>query len=150
MTELFSDDLRQLSGAFQARKRPLSVQVEFAENDGSLQTREGPVTYRRGDAILTGVEGERWPVSRKRFEATYQPSETSGVYSKKPAIVWAYVAPSPLDVALPDDRGHLHAAPGDVIVQYAPGDQAVVGASIFAQTYERLPENTGATGEPPA
>ena len=32
------------------------MQVEFANVDGTLETREGPIVYVPGDALLTGVE----------------------------------------------------------------------------------------------
>ncbi len=139
-------DLRNVPGVFRACKKPIPMRVVFAPEDGTLQTREGPVAYQRGDAILTGTEGERWPIQREKFDATYQPTAEAGIYTKRPMDVLAWVTPKPLDIDLPDGRGSLHAEPGDVIVQYAPGDQFVVSASIFARTYERRPEDSA----PPA
>lgn len=37
-----------------------------------LDTKEGRHTMRDGDYVCTGVEGERWNVSRDIFEATYE------------------------------------------------------------------------------
>ena len=130
-------------GAFQARKRPVVVDVVFAEEDGVLQTREGPVRYVSGDALLTAQTGERWPIERKRFLRTYEPgpettSGKTGRYIKRPAVVWAWRVDRATDVPLPGCRGTLRAEPGDIIVQYASDDFGVVGEQIFAQTYDTI------------
>src|SRR5471030_3521605 len=48
-----------------------TVTVQFAEKPGSLMSLEGPNRYAPGDALITGVTGERWVVSRDRFDAKY-------------------------------------------------------------------------------
>ena len=136
-------DLSSDPGAFKARKRPLALAVVFARDAGLLITREGPVRYEAGDALLTGTIGERWAVSRARFKETHEPLPgvtfgEDGYYRKAPLAVWAWQVDHPLAVPLSADRGILHAKRGDFIVQYAPGDWAVVGEAIFAETYERL------------
>lgn len=136
-------DLAADRDARRARKRAVSVSVEFAERTGTLTTLEGPVAYGRGDALLTGSHGERWPVPRERFDATYDAQAPlrpgkPGRYIKRPLLVWARQLREPFDVSLDADRGTLHGEPGDWLVQYAPGDQGVVGASIFAESYELL------------
>jgi hypothetical protein len=135
-----ADDLAQQPGAFRARARPVAVDVRFAEAAGTLQTLEGPVDYAPGDALVTGVNGERWPIPRSRFEASYHPATGTGPgrngrYIKHPREVWAWRADRPLDIPLPQGVGTLHANPGDIVVQYAAGDCAVVQADIFAKTY---------------
>lgn len=130
----------QQPGAFRAYARPVTVEVCFAEAAGTLQTLEGPVEYALGDALVTGFNGERWPITRARFEANYHPKpgtapEGKGRYIKKPKEVWAWRADCHLDIHLPQGTGTLHANPGDIVVQYAPGDCAVVQADIFAKTY---------------
>ncbi len=64
-------DLRNEPKAITVMKKPVPVKVEFATEDGVMQTKEGPVRYEKGQAILTGVQGERWPMPRERLEATY-------------------------------------------------------------------------------
>lgn len=137
-------DLSQQAGAFIARKRPIPVTVEFATQAGVLATREGAVQYQMGDALLTGVEGERWPVPRKQFLNTYDAilptkSGKSGKYIKRPLDIWAWHADAPTDIPLSENRGFLHAEPGDIVVQYAKGNFAVIGRSIFETSYEVQP-----------
>jgi hypothetical protein len=136
-------DLRADPAARRARKSPVQVAVEFAATDGTLKTREGPVQYRQGDALLTGIEGERWPVIRETFEASYEPVPPlrpgkPGHYRKHPQVVWAKPMREPFAVTRDQGRGVLNGEAGDWLVQYAPGDQGVVGAALFAQTYELL------------
>jgi PGDYG protein len=61
------------SDVLRVRNRPLSVSVEIAEMAGVCETLEGPVSYQAGDAIVSGVRKERWPVRRDVFSATYEP-----------------------------------------------------------------------------
>ena len=136
-------DLSEDQAARRARKRAVVVQVEFAETDGTLSTREGPVHYSTGDALLTGTEGKRWPVARDTFDINYAPVAPirlgmPGPYRKRRRIVWAKLMTDAFDVTLDCDRRTLRGRPGDWLVQQAPSDFSVVSSSVFAQTYELL------------
>jgi PGDYG protein len=138
-----SQDLSEDRAARRARKRPVVVQVEFAVADGTLSTQEGPVKYSTGDALLMGIEGERWPVARHAFDETYAPVAPTrrgkpGRYRKRPLVVWAKLMTDAFDVTLDRGRGILHGQAGDWLVQYAPADLSVVSAGAFARTYELL------------
>lgn len=127
------------------RKRALPVSVNFAEAEGILDTREGPVPYDTGDAIVTGVEGERYPTSRRSFLERYEPVAgtepgKSGSYVRRPETV-AAVELGPADLPLEvttSSGGVLRAKPGDWLVRYAPGDLGVVDGETFRRTYEVL------------
>jgi PGDYG protein len=136
-------DLREDRAARRARKLAIAMLVEFAAIAGTLVTREGPVQYAQGDALLTGTEGERWPVPRQRFDATYEPVAPlrpgkPGTYRKRPQVVWAKSMHQTFAVELDGGRGTLQGSAGDWLLQYAPGDLSVVSASVFAKTYELL------------
>jgi hypothetical protein len=136
-------DLSEDRAARRARKRAVVVQVEFADKGGTLSTQEGPVHFSTGDALLTGSEGERWPVARNTFEANYAPVAPNrpgkpGPYRKRPRVVWAKSMTEAFDVTLDRDRGTLRGHAGDWLVQHAPSDFSVVSARVFAQTYELL------------
>ena len=136
-----SFDIAAQPGAFLAVKRPLPVTVEFAERAGRLDTREGEVRYQAGDAILRGIEGERWPVPRARFFASYDPvaplrAGQDGHYVKRHKAVWAWRSAAAVEIALSGGRGTLRANAGDVIIDYGGGDLAVVTASIFEGSYQ--------------
>lgn len=133
-------DISTLQGAFRATRRPVTVAATFAKTGGIVHTLEGDVRHNEGDAVLTGVAGEQWPVSRERFFAIYdavaptRPGD-DGTYRKQATSLWSFRVKTETTVQLSGGRGVLHAKPGDVIVQYGPDDQAVVNASIFEQTY---------------
>ncbi len=135
-------DLREDCAALRARKRAIAVTVEFADAGGTLATREGPVAYAQGDALLTGIEGERWPVPRQHFDETYEaiaplrPGKP-GPYCKRPLVVWAKPMRESFAVDF-GERGTLRGKPGDWLLQYSPGDLSVVDATIFLKAYELL------------
>jgi hypothetical protein len=136
-------DLSVDRAARRARKLAIEILVEFATADGTLVTREGPVAYAQGDAVLTGTEGERWPVARRRFDETYEPIAPlrpgkPGPYRRRLQVVWAKSMREPFVVELGGGRGTLRGHAGDWLLQYGPGDQGVVSDTVFAKTYELL------------
>lgn len=117
-------------------KRPLPVKVSFAKTDGICKTLEGSVAFRVGDAIITGVAGEDWPMQRARFDEYYEPSGEGGSsYVKKPMLAFALPLNAPVDVNMPSG-GLLHGMPGDWLIQYALGDYGIVKDEIFRATYD--------------
>jgi hypothetical protein len=120
-----------------------SVMVDFASNDGVIQTLEGDVKYAKGDAILTGVAGEHWPVSRAHFDAMYEPAGdfahgSDRLYRKKAsAFIWAKQMTEPFTVCLASGD-ILTGKPGDWLTQYQDGQQGIVEDEIFRTTYQRI------------
>lgn len=120
-----------------------TVQVQFAVDSGELTSREGPNRYAAGDAIITGATGDRWSVSRARFEARYQAlAPTSmgqnGAYINQPIPVLARQMPTPFRMARSAGGDLLRGNPGDWLLQYAPGDYGVVEQGRFAQVYRKV------------
>lgn len=145
MTELKNLDLSQDANAQRVVKSE-TVSVEFAATAGELMSLEGPNRYVRGDALITGSTGDRWVVSRERFDAKYLPEDTAlahgepGAYRNRPAVVLARQMNEAFSLARSAGGGDvLHGAAGDWIMQYAPGDYGVVQAARFAKVY-RLAE----------
>ena len=54
-----------------AIKKPVVIDFEFATEDGEVETLSGKVKYKKGDAIITGVKGEKYPCRRDIFDQTY-------------------------------------------------------------------------------
>ena len=54
------------------RKKPIVVNAEQATKKGSIETFEGTLYYHKGDYIVTGIQGERYPVKKEIFEKTYE------------------------------------------------------------------------------
>ena len=74
MIELKNLDLRS-DAAAQRVVKDETVTVEFAASAGELMSLEGPNRYAPRDALVTGSTGDRWVVSRDRFDAKYVPAE---------------------------------------------------------------------------
>jgi hypothetical protein len=128
--------------ALRVIKRPINIKVTFAKADGICQTLEGPVNYLTGDAILTGIANENWPVMRAMFDKRYEPAEgtafgSDGNYVKKPLEVLALRLEMPLNISLPAG-GVLHGETGDWLLQYGPADYGIVRDDIFRRTYDFL------------
>jgi hypothetical protein len=131
-------------GSFLAVKSAEPHLVEFAHNDGVLQTLEGPVAYQAGDALLTDELGLRWPIVRSKFFDNYVPVGKTiegepGTYCKEYRIVLAEKMQEAFTVQLPQKKGQLSGQPGDYLVTDPLGDQFVVNARVFQRCYVQLP-----------
>ncbi len=135
-----------LSGDPEARLavKDETVQVEFAAAAGELPSAVGLNRYQRADALITGSTGDRWCVSRDRFDAKYEPvfptsPGGAGSYRNRPTQVLARQMTCDFAVERTAGGDVLHGAPGDWLVQYAPGDHGIVERSRFARVYRLLP-----------
>ena len=85
------DDNPDLSqDGFPTAKKPIPLEFRYAETDETIQTKEGPVQAKAGDAIMTGTEGENWPIPAEKFSQTYD-DLGDGTASKKNIPVFAKV-----------------------------------------------------------
>ena len=137
-------DLSRDPRALRVRKSPIAVRVAFAAAAGVCETLEGPVRFEAGDAILTGVRGERWPVRRDLFLASYEPLPRvprgrNGKYRKVPAVACALRLERPCEVPVGWQHDPLHGRPGDWLLQYPDGSHGVIEDSIFRETYGPAP-----------
>jgi hypothetical protein len=124
-----------------ARKLVREIQVRFATEPCIVQSPEGAVHARAGDAIVTGAAGEHWRVSRAHFAGKYQPvpptvAGESGRYASRPNEVMAVPMSTPFEVVLADGESRLHGRAGDWLVDYGDGSLGVVSPAIFTTTYE--------------
>jgi hypothetical protein len=138
-------DLSLSAFSQKACKKAVTIMVHTAQCAGSLETLEGQMEYEAGDAIATGSKGERWPIKRADFLRMYIPcpsaQDTTTVncvaqgrhYIKKSVTVYVLKMQEPFYVH--KDRGTLTGNAGDWLVQYAPGDLAVVASNIFPLYY---------------
>lgn len=53
-------------------KKPIPVTARQVEKKTIVETIEGPLTAQPGDWIITGVDGEEWPVKKEIFDKTYE------------------------------------------------------------------------------
>ncbi len=123
-----------------ASKKPIKVRVKFALSPIVIETLEGPVFAATGDAIVTGTQGERWPVGRERFLTKYLPvsptiSGGDGFYQSQPNTVRALKIEEPFSVVLSDGVSLLTGKVGDWLLDYGDGSLGVVAEHIFSDTY---------------
>jgi hypothetical protein len=135
-------DLRQDVGAASYVKQE-SVQVVFARAAGSLASREGANHYQAGDALVTGSGGDRWSVSRERFERRYQPLPplrhgSDGGYCSVALPVLARQIAHPFTVRRSAGGDLLRGNAHDWLLQYAPGDWGIVEDAKFRRLYQRV------------
>jgi hypothetical protein len=124
-----------------ARKLAREVQVEFTSTPCTVQTHEGVVHARPGDAIVTGSPGERWRVSRAHFGQKYRAAPPTidgqpGRYVSLPNLIQAVPMSQAFEVLLADGVSRLRGRPGDWLVDYGDGSLGIVSKAIFAATYE--------------
>lgn len=119
------------------------VTVEFAAAPGMIESAVGLNRHAAGDALLTGTTGDRWCVSRERFDAKYLPEARTvhgqpGLYRNRPVAVLATRMSVSFTVQRSAGGDVLHGAAGDWLVQYSPGDHGIVAEDRFARVYRLL------------
>ncbi len=119
------------------------VEVEFATSTSELTSREGRNRYQAGDALITGSTGDRWSVSRARFEARYTPVAPlqpgqNGSYRANPVPVLALQMPEAFTLERSAGGDVLHGLAQDWLLQYAPGDFGVIENARFQRVYRPL------------
>jgi PGDYG protein len=116
-----------------------TVAVVFATEAGALISREGPNHYAAGDALITGSTGDRWSVTRARFDQKYAPVSGAhghdGAYRANPLPVHARQIPSPFQIARSHGGDLLRGNANDWLLQYALGDFGVVENARFQKVY---------------
>ena len=118
------------------------VAVEFAQAAGVLMSAVGANHYQADDALVTGSTGDRWCVSRERFDAKYRPCEgtvagRAGRYRNLPVVIFAKQINEPFRVARVPGGDLLTGRAGDWAVEYAPGDCGLVDRLRFERVYRR-------------
>jgi hypothetical protein len=116
------------------------VAVEFAPEPGALESAVGTNRYEAGDALLTGSTGDRWCVSRARFDEKYLPLGRArqgepGHYRNRPMPVRVKRMTQPFSVARSAGGDVLRGVPGDWLVEYAARDHGIVAAARFRSVY---------------
>jgi hypothetical protein len=124
-----------------ARKLQNQVQVTFATGPCTVQTMEGTVHAKAGDAIVTGTAGEHWRVSSAHFGHKYHPvppteAGQNGTYRSLRYRVLAVPMTDGFEVLLSDGESRLAGRPGDWLVDYGDGSLGIVAPAVFGRTYE--------------
>lgn len=123
-----------------ARKLEREIDVRFTPIECTIETKEGVVHARSGDAIITGTAGEHWRVSRAHFAGRYRPvpptvAGEAGRYVSLPNRILAVPMSESFEVLLADGVSRLQGRPGEWLVDYGDGSLGIVSQSIFDSTY---------------
>jgi hypothetical protein len=133
--------LKNYPGHIRAKKRTILVQVSFSGTDSLVHTLEGEVHVHANDAIVTGGQGEQWPVPLVHFADKYRPASgveqgSDGNYVTLPIEVLALLLHTEFTVILADGRSRLLGGAGDWLVDYGDGTLGIVAPAIFNATYD--------------
>jgi hypothetical protein len=125
-----------------------TVLVVFADRPGELVSAVGVNRYSQGDALITGSTGDRWSVTRDRFDVKYDPQPPtargqSGYYRNRPAPVLAKRMDEAFTVSRTAGGDALHGNAGDWLIQYAPGDYGIVDKARFERVYRLVTVDRG-------
>ena len=136
LLNLFEDNINDawFKDGFQTFKKPAQEKYEIAQEDGTIQTLEGPVNYKKGYYILTGPKGEQYPIPPEKFNEL-KDDLSDGVCSPKKIIKTAKLADHDGVVKTSWGEDLNYTATNDYIVRHGAGDYGVVKADIFKQTY---------------
>lgn len=114
------------------KREPFAI----ADSDGTIDTLEGPVSYQKGDYIMTGPAGEQYPISPEKFQEL-KTSNGDGTASPKKIVKSVKLADHDGSVTLQYNGSKLKYRAGeDYIVRHGKDDYGVVKKDIFMQTYQ--------------
>lgn len=57
------------------RKKPVVIEATRLKSEVRIATREGELTGKPGDWLITGVQGEVYPCGDSIFRQTYEPAD---------------------------------------------------------------------------
>jgi hypothetical protein len=120
---------------FKTFKKATPVKYQVADKDGTIQTLEGPVSYKAGYYIMTGPKGEQYPITPEKFSTLYD-DNGNGSGTPKKIIKIAKLADHDGTVNTSWGDKLNYTAGNDFIVRHGANDYGVVKKDIFAQTYD--------------
>ena len=118
-------------------KKPFELQFSIATSFQTIDTLEGAVIARPGDAIITGIKGEQYPIDGNKFSMTYDILEP-GICRKKQIIVEAIEMQEPFSVPVSWANQLITGKAGDFKLIYGPNNFGIVDRAIFFETYTIL------------
>jgi hypothetical protein len=128
------DDNWFRDGAFKTFKVPAKEPFEVADQDGEIETLEGPVKYKKGYYIMTGPKGEKYPIPPVKFNELKK-DNGDGTASPKKIIKMAKLADHNGSVDTSWGEKLNYTTGEDYIVRHGANDYGVVKKDIFNKTY---------------
>jgi hypothetical protein len=133
---LFENEINDswFKDGFETYKKPAKEKYEIAQQDGTIQTLEGPVNYKKGYYILTGPKGEQYPMPPEKFNEL-KDDLGNGICSPKKIVKLAKLADHDGSIKTSWGETLNYTKDNDYIVRHGAGDYGVVKTDIFKQTY---------------
>lgn len=69
--EITVDDM-DVSGFKNYVKLPIPIKAQKIEHPFTVTTMEGKMSGKKGDYLVVGIKGEKYPCDREIFEETYE------------------------------------------------------------------------------
>ena len=120
-------------GGFETYKLASPVIYATAETPGMINTLEGPVKYQAGYKIITGPNGEQYPIPPEKFTGLYDVD--GGLAIPKKIVKMAKLADHNGAVKTSWGETLNYTRGNDYIVRHGSGDYGVVKKDIFPKTY---------------
>lgn len=139
LKEKISDDWFEHEDAFVTFKKPTKEPYEIADQDGMIDTLEGPVSYQKGFYIMTGPQKEKYPISPEKFHEL-KIDNKDGTASPKKILKKARIANHDGKVKTSWGDFLMYNKNKDYIVKHGSNDYGVVKKDIFHQTYDTSQE----------
>lgn len=133
--------MRNRSKTYIACRRPIILTAERVFEQQTIETWEGRRTAYPGDFVMTGTEGEHWPVTAESFDRLYdiiaQDDDGRTVrVQKKPLNVPCYQVYQPIDFIIRAEP--FHAEAGYFLIYYSADDIYPCAPDVFFDTFELL------------
>lgn len=121
--------------SFKTYKNPIPISYEIAKTNCTIDTLEGPIECKRGHVIITGSEGEQYPVSKTKFDQLYTDITDINATPKK---IMKTTKLADHDGVIKTDYGNLEYSKNkDYNIRHGKNDYGVVKKSIFKKTYHQ-------------
>ena len=121
--------------AFKTFKKATPVPYKIAQQDGIIETLEGPVNYKADYYIMTGPKGEQYPITPQKFVTLYTDNKDG---TATPVKIEKLAKLADHDGVVHTSWGDkLHYTKGnDYIVKHGTNDYGAVKKDIFRTTYD--------------
>jgi hypothetical protein len=120
---------------FETYKLPAREKYEIADKDGTIETLEGPLAYKKGFYIMTGPKGERYPITPEKFRELKN-DLGDGIATPRKIIKQAKLADHDGSVKTSWGETLNYKTGEDYIVNHGSNDYGVVKKDIFNKTYK--------------
>ncbi len=132
--------MKTRSPTYIARRKPVELLARPVTEECQVETWEGARTAHVGDYIMTGVQGEHWPVPGWQFDELYEILGPSPQHKdllrvrKRIREVPVYQTYEAFQYVLRGEK--FRVGPGYFIISYGEEDRFPCESSVFFQTFE--------------